>query len=165
MKKKYTILAAGALLAAALLISACSHSEQPITNGDPTSESTTAPVETPDPEESADSPDSPSSPTQEEAVTAAPEDASQLWTETEVDITMYVASDNVSSLKEALQHSAKVTTYRINERLHLIALTDTGFYKLENGEYISKDDLSETEAETFISSVDATIYTTTPAKE
>lgn len=166
MKKKYTVILA-ALLSAALLISACSKSEQPGTETDPESESTSAPIDTPDPEEDADASDAPTSTEQGETVTAAGEDAELLWTETDMDVTMYVAADSVSSYSKALEDSEKLMDYSVNEKLRVIAITDTGFYKLENGGYVMVKDLSEKEVEisTLSSSPDATIYTTTPAQE
>lgn len=166
MKKKYTILILAALLASALAISACSTSEQPEQENSPESESTTASVDDPAPEEKTDAPDS-SAPQQEETVTASQDNTELLWTETPVDMTMYVASDAVSSFSAALDIGEKLTDYRLNDKLRVVAHTDTGYYKLENGEFIHEEFLSETEITDggFISSVDATIYTTTPAKE
>lgn len=154
-----------ALFSAALLISACSQSDRPA-GGDPSSESTTASVDTPAPEEAPGSSD-PASTQQSETVTSAQDGAEQRWKETPADKTMYAAFDGVTGFAEALEESETLSTYRLNEKLHIIALTDTGFYKLESGEFIRAGDLSEAAIDvgTVTTTPDATIYTTTPAKE
>lgn len=58
------------------------------------------------------------------------------WTETEANGTMYINAEEVFSRAEAVQDSKKVKRYRLNDSVNITARTDTGYCKLDSGDYI-----------------------------
>lgn len=58
------------------------------------------------------------------------------WTETAADGTMYINTEEVFSRAEAVQDSKKVKRYRLNDSVSITARTDTGYCKLDSGDYI-----------------------------
>lgn len=66
------------------------------------------------------------------------------WGEEAFSATMYVNQSCYSRIK-ALMGSEAVKQYTYGEAVNVVAKTDTGYYKLNDGEYIHGDYLSETE--------------------
>lgn len=66
------------------------------------------------------------------------------WGEEAYSATMYVNQSCNSRIK-ALMGSDAVKQYTYGEAVNVVAKTDTGYYKLNDGEYIHGDYLSETE--------------------
>ena len=64
------------------------------------------------------------------------------WTETAVNGERYVNTDYISSRATAIQGSNTVKQYRLNDKVTVVAKTDTGYYKLADGEFIHGDYLS-----------------------
>lgn len=88
------------------------------------------------------------------ATTAAPKPA---WTEKKCSGTMYINISSCSARKEGLQGSEVVSYKYYGDAVKVTALTDTGYYKLDDGTYIHSDYLSESKpAETTIATVPAT---------
>ncbi len=75
------------------------------------------------------------------ATTAAPKPA---WTEKKCSATMYINMSSCSARKEGLQGSKVVSYKYYGDAVEVIALTDTGYCKLDDGTYIHGDYLSET---------------------
>lgn len=74
------------------------------------------------------------------ATTAAPKPA---WTEKKCSGIMYINISSCSARKEGLQ-GAEVVSYKYyGDAIKVTALTDTGYYKLDDGTYIHSDYLSE----------------------
>lgn len=74
------------------------------------------------------------------ATTAAPKPA---WTEKKCSGTMYINISSCSARKEGLQ-GAEVVSYKYyGDAVNIAALTDTGYYKLDDGTYVHSDYLSE----------------------
>lgn len=65
------------------------------------------------------------------------------WTETAVSGERYVNTDYISSRANAIQGSTTVKQYRLNDKVTVVAKTDTNYYKLEDGTFIHADYLSE----------------------
>lgn len=63
------------------------------------------------------------------------------WTESSYSATMYVNTDCYSRVKPILGFT-KVNLYHINDKVNVVAKTNTDYYKLDNGEFISEDYLS-----------------------
>lgn len=66
------------------------------------------------------------------------------WGEEAFSATMYVNQSCYSRIK-ALMGSETVKQYTYGEAVNVVAKTDTGYYKLNDGKYIHGDYLSETE--------------------
>lgn len=64
------------------------------------------------------------------------------WTENAVSGTMYV-NQSCYSRTRAIMGSDTVRGYSYGDVVNVVAVTDTGYYKLDNGEYIHGDYLSE----------------------
>lgn len=64
------------------------------------------------------------------------------WAEDAINATMYV-NQGCYSRTRAIMGSDTVRAYSYGETVHVIAITDTGYYKINNGEYIHGDYLSE----------------------
>lgn len=74
------------------------------------------------------------------AATAAPKPA---WTEKKCSGTMYINISSCCARKEGLQ-GAEVVSYKYyGDTVNIAALTDTGYYKLDDGTYVHSDYLSE----------------------
>lgn len=69
------------------------------------------------------------------------------WTETAVSGERYVNTDYISSRVNAIQGSNTVKQYRLNDKVTVVAKTDTNYYKLEDGTFIHADYLSESKVE------------------
>lgn len=67
------------------------------------------------------------------------------WTETEVNGELYVNTNNIYSRISAIQGSKKAVQYKLNDKVTVIAKTDTDYYKLSDGTFIHADYLSENE--------------------
>ncbi|MBE6881183.1 MAG: SpoIID/LytB domain-containing protein [Ruminococcaceae bacterium] len=78
-------------------------------------------------------------PPPETEVTPAPE-----WNETPVNGVRYV-NENCYSRKKALLGAETVKAYSVNDKVTVVAKTDTGYYKLSDGSFIHEDYLSESE--------------------
>lgn len=76
-------------------------------------------------------------------VTAKPSGIS--WTEQAVSGVMYVNTDGISSVEVAQIGSKKIKQYSLNDAVTVVALTDTEYYKLEDGTFIHADFLSYSE--------------------
>lgn len=68
------------------------------------------------------------------------------WTETEVSGERYVNTDYIYSRINAIQGSERVDLYRLNDKVTVVAKTDTDYFKLSDGTYIHGDYLSENQA-------------------
>ncbi len=77
------------------------------------------------------------------------------WAETAASGTMYINTNGIYSRKEAVQGSAKVKQYGLNEAVTVTAKTNTGYYKLSGGAFIHMD---------YLSGNKVTVTTTTTAK-
>lgn len=75
------------------------------------------------------------------ATTAAPKPA---WTEQKCSGTMYINISSCSARKEGLQGSEVVSYKYYGDAVKVTALTDTGYYKLDDGAYVHSDYLSKT---------------------
>lgn len=67
------------------------------------------------------------------------------WTETPASGELYVNTDNIYSRIKAVQGSEKVKRYGLNDKVTVVAITDTDYYKLDDGTFIHFDYLSESE--------------------
>lgn len=67
------------------------------------------------------------------------------WTETQASGVMYVCRGGIYSREEAVEGSTKVEQYGLNDTVNVVAETNTGYYKLDTGEFIHSDYLSPTE--------------------
>ena len=84
-------------------------------------------------------------------------DNSPQWIETEIIGELYVNTDHIYSRIIAIQGSERVRQYSLNEKVAVIAKTDTDYYKLTDGSYRHADYLSE--SETVYSSENGADYT------
>lgn len=73
-----------------------------------------------------------------------PDDIPQ-WTETAVSGEYYVNTDNVYSGIYPIQGSDSVNQYGLNDKVEVVAKTDTGYFRLDDGTFIHGDYLSENE--------------------
>lgn len=73
--------------------------------------------------------------------TAAPKPA---WTEEKCSGTMYINIASCSARKEGLQGSEVVSYKYYGDAVKVTAITDTGYYKLDDGTYVHGDYLSST---------------------
>lgn len=70
------------------------------------------------------------------------------WTEQSItQTTYYVNSDYVNSREKAIQGSTIVKQYRLNDVVTVIATTNTGYMKLQDGSFIHVDYLSKNKIE------------------
>lgn len=67
------------------------------------------------------------------------------WSERIVDGSMYVNTNGIYSRKTAIVGSEAVKRYSVNDKVNVVALTTTDYYKLEDGTFIHKDYLSDKE--------------------
>lgn len=82
------------------------------------------------------------------------------WTEQAANKVMYVNTNGIYSRKYAIQGSATVKQYKVNDKVTVVALTNTDYYKLNDGSFIHKDYLSASE----VVITTTTAATTTPAE-
>lgn len=85
------------------------------------------------------------------------------WTETPLNGTLYINTDGVYSRKDAIQGSAKVTRYSLNDTVTVVARTDTDYFKLDSGAFIHTSYVSENKIEITVTSSSATAAATTAA--
>lgn len=96
------------------------------------------------------------------AATAAPKPA---WTEEKRSGTMYIKAASCSARKEGLQGSKVVSFKHYGDAVNVTAITDTGYYKLDDGTYIHSDYLTDTKpVETTTAATSAPKPSTTPAQ-
>ena len=88
--------------------------------------------------------------------TPAPE-----WTETAVNGTKYVTVDCYSRVK-AMVGSERVKLYKTNTEVKVVARTDTGYFKLDNGSFIHGDYLSDSKVNVQIATTTTTQKTEIP---
>lgn len=74
------------------------------------------------------------------------------WTETEVSEDFFVKTNGVNGRQKPIQGNTVVKKYNTNDKVHVVALTSTGYYKTNNGDYVHKDYLSKTKIEVMSSS-------------
>lgn len=67
------------------------------------------------------------------------------WTESPAEGIMYIKNGGIYSREEALEGSAKVNRYNLNDTVTVTAITNTDYYKIAEGEFIHSDFLSPTE--------------------
>ena len=91
--------------------------------------------------------------------TAATTKPAPEWTETKASGTKYVNTDCYSR-KKAVLGADTVKLYSVNDKVTVIAKTDTGYYKLDTGAYIHSDYLSDSKVTQ--SAAPATKKTETP---
>lgn len=96
------------------------------------------------------------------ATTAAPKPA---WTEEKRSGTMYIKAASCSARKEGLQGSKVVSFKHYGDAVNVTAITDTGYYKLDDGTYVHSDYLTDTKpVETTTAATSAPTPSTTPAQ-
>ncbi len=79
-----------------------------------------------------------------ETTTAASQSPSQEWIETPMaPTTMYISWDSISSRKKPIQGSTKVNTYAKDQKVTVVASTNTDYYKIQDGSFIHKDYLTQ----------------------
>ena len=112
-----------------------------------TEETTTKPVETPKPVES-EAPETTTSTTKapETTVTTAATTKAPEWTEEKLEATKYIAETCYSRNKGVIGAEA-VKQYFMGDSVKVIAKTNTGYFKLKDGEFIHSDYLSDTKVE------------------
>lgn len=81
-----------------------------------------------------------------EALKPVEKPAEPTWTETAVSGTYYI-NTACNSRAKAIQGSDVVKQYNVNDTVTVIAKTDTGYYKLADGEFIHGDYLSTSKVE------------------
>lgn len=67
------------------------------------------------------------------------------WNETALNGEFYVNTNDIYSRVYAIQGSDTVARYKLNDKVTVIAKTDTDYYKLNDGTFIHSDYLSENE--------------------
>ena len=67
------------------------------------------------------------------------------WTEQETSGVKYVNTDGISSVEVAQIGSKKMKQYSLNDAVTVVAITDTDYYKLEDGTFIHADFLSDSQ--------------------
>ena len=73
------------------------------------------------------------------------EDNTPQWTETAISGERYVNTNYIYSRIKAIQGSEKIAQYMLNDKVTVVAKTDTDYYKLSDGTFIHGDYLSEEE--------------------
>lgn len=76
---------------------------------------------------------------------SVPAEEKPSWNEEPVNATMYVNTKGIYSRKDAIVGSKTVKLYGLNDKVTVVAATDTDYYKLEDGSFIHKDYLSDKE--------------------
>lgn len=95
------------------------------------------------------------------SVTAASTAPVAAWAETAASGTMYINTNGIYSRKEAVQGSAKVKQYGLNEAVTVTAKTNTGYYKLSGGAFIHMDYLSGNKVAVTTTTTVKSVVTTT----
>ncbi|MCM1578985.1 MAG: hypothetical protein NC078_09330, partial [Ruminococcus sp.] len=73
--------------------------------------------------------------------------SAEQWSETVIKAEMYV-TDSCYSRDRAIIGSMPITRYNAGDKVSVIAITDTGYYRLKNGGYIHTDYISKNKPET-----------------
>lgn len=107
-------------------------------------EETTELTETEPPEETAAS--ETTAPAETEAQTEA-STAAETWSETEKTAVMYVI-ENCYSREKAIIGSTPISQHYTGDSVEVVAITDTGYYKLAAGGFIHSDYISDSKPET-----------------
>lgn len=177
MKKQIKLTLTAIALTVALMVTACSKTDEILYEHEPTTTTTkaeepeetstveTTPADTTTTtaaEETAETSTTPAV-TTTEATTATNAEPVPEWTESAVNATMYVNTGGIYSRKEAIMGSATVKQYSLNDKVTVVAITNTDYYKLSDGSYIHKDYLSSSEV-TVTTTTTATATTTTTAQ-
>lgn len=77
---------------------------------------------------------------------SAPVEVKPTWKEETIDdTTMFVNTQGIYSRRNAVVGSEAVKLYNLNDKVTIVAKTDTDYYKLEDGSFIHKDYLSDKE--------------------
>ena len=79
------------------------------------------------------------------------------WTENEASGSKYV-NTSCFSRERAVPGSATARLYNVNDKVTVVAITNTGYYKLEDGTFIHSDYLSDKEIEVSSSGEYTTIH-------
>lgn len=89
-------------------------------------------------------------PTMTESATLPPETAEVTtsepvlqWERTEVSLNLYVNKDGIYSRKMPIQGYEISRQFKLNDCIHVISKTDTGYYETDNGDFIHQDYLSD----------------------
>lgn len=90
--------------------------------------------------------------------------AKKTWSETELSDTMYV-SKACSSRKTPSNSAEAVKKYTVGTKISVVAATDTGFYKLKDGSYISADCVTDEAPSKTTTAKKTTAPKTTTAKK
>ena len=98
-----------------------------------------------EPQNNAAPPESISQTTSVSTENSLPEVNLPQWTETALNGEFYVNMDDIYSRVYAIQGSDTVARYKLNDKVTVIAKTDTDYYKLNDGTFIHSDFLSENE--------------------
>ena len=173
--KKMSISRAAALLAAVSLIaSGCQKTTEEVILPTLTETTTSAPEETdilaeetvtaPDDDEDTVVTSVPAEVLAEELETEAAgiTPAARPWSETNMFGTMYITEDCYSR-ERAVMGSTPVAAHTAGDEVSVVALTDTGYYKLSDGSYIHSDYLSTTMPEIAPAETEPRIISTEPA--
>lgn len=104
-------------------------------------ETTPKPLETENPQTTVSTTKAPETTSTTAVTTKAPE-----WTEEKIDATKYIAETCYSRNKAVIGAEA-VKQYAMGDSVKVIAKTNTGYFKLKNGEFIHGDYLSDTKIE------------------
>lgn len=94
--------------------------------------------------------------------TPATTTAEPVWKETKKSAEMYL-NTSVYSRTKAYLGAPTADLYQINDKVKVVAVTDTDYYKLDNGKFIHKDFLSDKKTEIQTTTVAATLGTTVPS--
>lgn len=150
MKKKH-IAISSAVLAAVLLVGGCSADggnsssiteTTPVSTTEAPETTTTVPNETKKPETTTTvTTKAPETTVATTTTTKGPE-----WTEEKVSGTKYIA-ETCYSRKKAVIGSDAIKQYFMGDSVKVTAKTNTGYFKLDNGEFIHGDYLSDTKVE------------------
>lgn len=81
------------------------------------------------------------------------------WTETKVSATKYVNTDCYSRNKAVLG-AETVKVYSVNDKVKVVAKTDTGYFKLDTGAFIHSDYLSDSKVAVQTTTATTTVATT-----
>lgn len=124
--------------------SSSAEEKKPVSSTAVSSNGTTSEKETSTaPEESAPAKSTVTSTTSAPSV---PVEEKSSWNEEKVDATtLYVNTKGIYSRKNAVIGSEAVKLYGLNDKVTIVAVTDTDYYKLEDGSFIHKDYLSDKE--------------------
>lgn len=138
-------------------VTSSSGTSKPVTTTKP-AETTTKPAETTikPAETTTKKPEATSAP---EITTASTTKPAPEWTETKVSGTKYVNTDCYSR-KKAVLGAETVKLYSVNDKVKVIAKTNTGYFKLDTGAFIHGDYLSDSKIV-----IQTTVATTTKKQE